>query len=148
MRALHKRINVAQNRIEGQNMKALTLCVALVSLLGIAVGREKQQHFILAEHDTGNDFYFNCPSSYKQWVETGVSPTNQVWCIAYIEGFSSGYDYSELLSTGVAGPSSPMTNAQIYDIVARYIIQHPEKRSQNLRILIFDALKPNFHWKP
>jgi hypothetical protein len=120
------------------------LCVAFISLLGIAIGQDKQQHTLLGQNSTGNDFYSYCPSSYKEATNAGgITPT---WCVAYVEGFVGGYNYSEILEKGSAGPSSPMTNAQVYDLVAQYVLRHPEKRSRDLKPTIYEALNPYFHW--
>jgi hypothetical protein len=60
----------------------------------------------------------------------------------YRVGFAAGIQVSQDLSNGKAAPEflHKRTNGQVYDIVAKYIRDHPETRDHSFGILMIQAL--------
>jgi hypothetical protein len=80
---------------------------------------------------SGNDLFNYCEEAGANW-STG-------FCGGYISGIA------ELATTiGLICPSDAVNNRQAWDIVRKYLEQHPETRDQLAEVLVFKALTDAF----
>jgi hypothetical protein len=88
---------------------------------------------------TGSDFLEYCPGDSTTPLQSTAEidgALQSLVCIAYVNGCAAGLGYA-VNSKFTAN----RTFTQVYDIIAKYIIGHPESRNRALRRLMLEALE-------
>lgn len=84
---------------------------------------------------SGNDFVADCPANSEIATRTADSRAQAYACLYYVLGVAVASD------TDSPDFLKDRTVFQLYDIVAKFIANHPELRSEHLVTLTVAALK-------
>lgn len=91
---------------------------------------------------TGNDLLANCPAESFSSPDTDAGVVRNVACVIWVAGFAQGFQAGLWTFGGTKAPTFTIgrTFGQLYDIVHKYVVDHPTSRDQLLMVLIPRAM--------